>query len=152
MEEFGPKINAFMQQRMQAKYTRDAAANRATGTDYLAKAATVEGAVKTESGLVYQELVIGTGPAPGKQDTVRVNYRGSLVDGTVFDDSYSRGTPLVRQVTGLIPGWQEGLAKMRVGGKARLVVPPELAYGDRPMGSIPPGSTLVFELELLGIE
>jgi FKBP-type peptidyl-prolyl cis-trans isomerase FkpA len=152
MEEFGPKINALMQQRMQAKYSREAGDNRKTGADYLEKAAAVEGAVKTASGLVYQDLVVGTGAVPTLQDTVRVHYRGSLVDGTVFDDSQSRGAPLVRQASGLIPGWQEGLTRMRVGGKARLVIPPELGYGDRPAGSIPPGSTLIFELELLGIE
>jgi len=152
MDEFGPKINAFMQQRMQAKFTREAAANKASGKEYLDKAAAAEGAVRTATGLVYQELVLGTGRAPTPTDTVQVHYRGSLVDGTVFDDSHTRGTPLVRQLSGLVPGWQEGLAMMRVGGKARLVVPPELGYGDRPAGSIPPGSTLIFELELLGVK
>jgi len=152
LEEYGPKLNEFLQQRAQARWTRQAEANRTAGTAYLEEAARAEGAVRTPSGLVYQDLVLGTGAVPQPASTVRVHYRGSLVDGTVFDDSHERNSPVVQRLDGFIAGWQEGLARMRAGGKARLVIPPELAYGDRPVGSIPPGSTLVFELELLDVQ
>ena len=152
VDQFGPKLSAYMQQRTRKKWEREAAENKAAEKDFLDKAATAEGAVRTASGLVYQETVLGTGDQPSATDTVRVHYRGSLVDGTVFDSSIDRGQPIVRQVSGFIPGWQEALTMMRVGGKAHLVVPPDLAYGDRQVGIIPPGSTLVFDLELLGIQ
>jgi FKBP-type peptidyl-prolyl cis-trans isomerase FkpA len=152
MDEYGPKLNDYLQQRTQARWAQDAADQKGSGADYLAQAAAAEGAVTTESGLVYTELVLGTGETPGADATVRVHYHGTLVDGTVFSSSLEQGEPIVSKVSGLIPGWQEGLKLIRVGGKARLVIPPELAYGDRPVGEIPPGSTLIFELELLGIE
>jgi FKBP-type peptidyl-prolyl cis-trans isomerase FkpA len=119
---------------------------------YLDKAAAEPGATRTSSGLVYRELKTGTGASPTASDTVKVNYRGTLVDGTEFDSSYKRNEPLQFPLNRVIPCWTEGVQKMKVGGKSRLVCPSAIAYGDQ--GSppaIPGGATLVFEVELLGI-
>jgi FKBP-type peptidyl-prolyl cis-trans isomerase FkpA len=119
---------------------------------FLDKAAAEPGATRTASGLVYRELTAGTGPSPKASDTVTVNYRGTLVDGTEFDSSYARHQPLQFPLSQVIPCWTEGVQKMKVGGKSRLVCPASIAYGDQ--GSpptIPGGATLVFEVELLGI-
>lgn len=111
-----------------------------------------EDVVVTESGLQMQVIDEGTGPSPDADDKVKVHYRGTLIDSTVFDDSYSRGQPAVFQVNQVIPGWSEGLQKMKVGGKYRLVIPPELGYGERGAGrDIGPNETLVFEVELIDI-
>jgi FKBP-type peptidyl-prolyl cis-trans isomerase FkpA len=119
---------------------------------YLEKAAAEPGATKTASGLVYRELRAGTGASPQAADTVKVNYRGALVNGTEFDSSYKRNEPAEFPLNRVIPCWTEGVQKMRVGGKSQLVCPSKLAYGDE--GSpptIPARATLVFEIELLGI-
>jgi FKBP-type peptidyl-prolyl cis-trans isomerase FkpA len=119
---------------------------------YLDKAAAEPGAVKTASGLVYREMRAGTGPSPSVTDTVKVNYRGTLVDGTEFDSSYKRNEPISFPLNGVIPCWTEGVQKMKVGGKSQLVCPSSIAYGDQghpPV--IPGGATLIFEVELLGI-
>jgi FKBP-type peptidyl-prolyl cis-trans isomerase FkpA len=124
----------------------------ASGQAYLDKAAAEPGAVKTASGLVYRELRAGTGASPTASDTVKVNYRGTLVDGTEFDSSYKRNEPISFPLNGVIPCWTEGVQKMKVGGKSQLVCPSSIAYEDR--GSppvIPGGATLIFEVELLGI-
>lgn len=152
MEEYGPRLNAYLQNLSEAHWAAEATAQKEVGSAYLEAAAAEEGAIRTESGMVYQELVAGTGPTPSMNDSVRVHFHGKLTDGTVFSSSVEHGEPIVHAVSGFIPGWQEGLSMMRVGGKARLILPPELAYGDRPVGEIPAGSTLIFELELLGIE
>ncbi len=118
----------------------------------LAKAAAEPGAVKTASGLVYKELKAGNGGSPSASDTVKVNYRGTLPDGTEFDSSYKRNEPAQFPLNRVIPCWTEGVQMMKVGGKARLTCPAAIAYGDA--GSppvIPPGATLIFEIELLGI-
>ena len=119
---------------------------------YLDKAAAEPGAVKTASGLVYRELTPGTGASPKPSDTVKVHYRGTLEDGTEFDSSYKRNEPISFPLSGVIPCWTEGVQKMKVGGKSRLVCPSAIAYGDsgRPP-VIPGGATLIFEVELLGI-
>ena len=119
---------------------------------FLDKAAAEPGAVKTASGLVYHETEAGTGAAPKATDTVKVHYRGTLIDGTEFDSSYKRNEPAEFPLNRVIPCWTEGVQKMKVGGKARLVCPASIAYGD--VGSppvIPGGATLVFEIELLGV-
>lgn len=152
MEVYGPKLNEYLQQRLGQATARQAERERTKGRAFLEQAAAEVGAVRTESGLVYRELRLGTGPSPKLTDKVRVHYQGSLIDGRVFDSSVQRGEPAVFPLSDVIRGWQEGVQRMRVGGKARLVIPPELAYGDQQVGSIPPGSTLVFEVELLGIE
>ena len=105
-----------------------------------------------ESGLQYEVLVEGSGPKPSAEDTVVTHYHGTLTDGTVFDSSVERGSPASFPVNRVIPGWTEALQLMGVGSKWRLVIPPELAYGERGAGgAIPPNSTLVFEVELLEI-
>jgi FKBP-type peptidyl-prolyl cis-trans isomerase FkpA len=119
---------------------------------YLDKAAAEPGATRTASGLIYSELKPGTGASPKATDTVKVHYRGTLVDGTVFDSSYTRNEPAEFPLNQVIRCWTEGVQKMKVGGKSKLVCPANIAYGDR--GSppqIPGGATLVFEIELLGI-
>lgn len=105
----------------------------------------------TASGLKYLVLKEGTGPSPSASDIVRVNYRGTLLDGTEFDSSYKRGKPLEFKLSRVISCWTEGVQLMKVGGKARLTCPPELAYGARGAGVVPPNATLQFEVELVAI-
>ena len=119
---------------------------------YLEKAAAEQGAVKTDSGLVYRDLRVGSGGSPKASDTVTVNYRGTLVDGTEFDSSYKRNEPASFPLSQVIPCWTEGVQKMKVGGKAQLVCPASIAYGaGGSPPTIPPGATLIFEVELLRI-
>lgn len=147
LAEWGPKIQGLLQQRT----SRIAERQKATSAAYIDKVATEPGAEKTPSGLVYREITPGTGPSPKATDTVKVHYRGTLVNGTEFDSSYKRNEPAEFALNGVIPCWTEGVQKMRVGGKARLVCPSNLAYGDRGRPSIPGGSALIFEIELLEI-
>ena len=120
---------------------------------FLDREAAKEGAVRTESGLIYQELKGGYGPQPGAKDRVTVHYKGMFVDGEVFDSSYERGRPSTLSLKRVIPGWTEGLQMMKGGGQARLVIPPELAYGKKGKpGSIPSCATLIFEIELYEIK
>ena len=120
--------------------------------DFLAKAAAEEGAIQTESGLVYKVLKSGYGPKPEAGDRVTVHYKGMLADGTVFDSSLDR-SPARLPLEQVIPGWAEGLQMMKGGGMARLVVPPHLGYGRKGrLPKIPSCAVLVFEIELLGIE
>lgn len=121
------------------------------GEEYAAKAAKEKGAVKTASGLIYKELKAGAGESPKPTDEVKVHYKGTLIDGTEFDSSYKRGEPATFPLNGVIPCWTEGVQKMKVGGKAQLVCPSSIAYGDRGRPSIPGGATLVFEVELIEI-
>ena len=117
-------------------------------------AAAVPGAVKTSSGLIFKTVTPGTGASPKATDTVSVHYHGTLPDGKVFDSSVQRGQPAEFALNQVIPCWTEGVQRMKVGEKARLVCPAEIAYADTgtPDGTIPPGATLVFEVELLGIK
>ena len=147
IDEWGPKIEAFASARGERVVAREKAAS----AGYLTKAATEPGAVRTASGLIYRELSAGTGPAPAADAAVRVHYRGTLINGTEFDSSYRRNEAAQFPLRGVIPCWTEGVQKMNVGGKARLVCPSDLAYGDEGRPSIPGGATLVFEIELLEI-
>lgn len=122
------------------------------GEKYLAENALKEGVVITESGLQYEVLKEGKGKRPAATDKVKVHYHGTLIDGTVFDSSVERGEPITFGLNQVIPGWTEGVQLMTVGSKYRFVIPQELAYGSRAAGQIPPYSTLIFEVELLGIE
>jgi FKBP-type peptidyl-prolyl cis-trans isomerase FkpA len=119
--------------------------------EYIATMAAEKGAVTTETGLIYLELVAGDGAQPNATSTVTANYRGTLRDGTEFDNSYTRGEPLTIPLNRVIPCWTEGIAMMKVGGKSKLTCPSNIAYGDKQSGPIPPGSALTFEVELLGI-
>ena len=127
--------------------------NLAEGEAFLAANAEKEGVVTLPSGLQYQVLSEGEGDPPAATDTVTVQYRGALIDGTEFDSSYGRGEPTTFPLNRVIPGWTEGLQLMRPGATYRLFVPPELAYGERGAGSkIGPNSALVFEIELLSVQ
>ena len=118
----------------------------------IAAAAKEEGAVSTPSGLVYRSLKDGTGASPTASDTVKVHYRGTFPDGKEFDSSYKRGQPIEFPLSGVIKCWTEGVQRVKVGGKAKLTCPAAIAYGERGAGGvIPPNATLVFEVELLGI-
>lgn len=124
----------------------------AVGAQFLAENAQKTGVNTTESGLQYEVLVAGEGQIPAREDKVRVHYTGTLIDGTVFDSSVKRGQPAEFPVNGVIAGWIEALSMMPVGSKWRSTIPHNLAYGERGAGaSIPPFSTLVFEVELLAI-
>ncbi len=123
------------------------------GAAYAQKAAAEPNARRMPSGFVYQELVAGTGEQPTAADTVTVHYKGTLVDGTEFDSSYKRNAPASFPLSGVIRCWTEGVALMKVGGKAKLVCPFDLAYGERGRPPrIPGGATLVFEVELLEVK
>lgn len=141
-------------QETKMKYNQQVKIQKLTkaGKDFLAENAKKPGIMTTPSGLQYQVLKQGDGVVPQKTDKVKVNYEGKLIDGTVFDSSYQRGEPAVFGLNQVIKGWTEGLALMPVGSKWRLFIPQELGYGERQAGKIPPYSTLIFDVELLGIE
>jgi FKBP-type peptidyl-prolyl cis-trans isomerase FklB len=140
-----------MAQAAQAKAHEASAPARKEGEAFLAANKSKEGVVTLPSGLQYKILTAGTGPKPTTSDTVNCNYRGTLIDGTEFDSSYKRGQPISFPVTGVIKGWTEALQLMPVGSKWQLFIPSDLAYGDPGRPGIPPGATLVFEVELLSI-
>ncbi len=148
LSTYGPKIQALQRTRLAAVAEKE----KKAGETYLAKAATEKGAEKLPSGIVLIPLTPGTGPTPQATDKVKVHYHGTLTDGTVFDSSVERKEPATFALNSVIKCWTEGLQHMKVGEKARLVCPPDTAYGDR--GAPPrikPGATLVFEVQLLEI-
>jgi FKBP-type peptidyl-prolyl cis-trans isomerase FkpA/FKBP-type peptidyl-prolyl cis-trans isomerase FklB len=148
LQTYGPKINQLRQTRLASA----AAAEKKASEGFLTKAASEKGAKKTASGLVYVEEKAGTGDAPKPTDTVKVHYTGKLTDGTVFDSSVQRGEPATFPLNGVIKCWTEGVQMMKVGGKAKLVCPSDIAYGDQGHPpQIKPGATLVFDVELLEI-
>lgn len=148
MEEFGPKIQTFAASRAGRSAAREKEASKA----FVEQAANEPGAQVFESGLVYTEIKAGDGASPTATDRVRVHYHGTLRDGTVFDSSVDRGEPIEFGLNQVIACWTEGVQKIKVGGKAKLVCPSEIAYGDTPRPpKIPGGATLVFEVELLDI-
>jgi FKBP-type peptidyl-prolyl cis-trans isomerase FkpA len=148
MQVYGPKIQELAEQRLSAAVQ----AEKTASAEFLAKMAKEKGAQKTESGLVYIPIKVGTGASPTPEDKVKVHYQGTLRDGTVFDSSIQRGEPVSFPLGGVIACWTEGVQKMKVGGKSKLVCPSDLAYGDQGHGPIPGGAALVFEVELLAIE
>jgi FKBP-type peptidyl-prolyl cis-trans isomerase FklB len=153
------ELQAAMTQFQQAQQQREeetsnviAEANKKEGKVYMQENAKKEGVVTTASGLQYKQLVVGNGPKPTATDTVTVNYRGTLLDGTVFDSSYDRGKPVSFPISGVIPGWTEALQLMPVGSKWELIIPSDLAYGPGGVSrEIGPNATLKFEVELLKI-
>ncbi len=144
-----PKLQELYKTRMEASAKKE----KEAGAAFLAKAAAEKGAVKTASGLVYRETQAGTGASPKPEDVVKVHYEGKFPSGKVFDSSIERKEPATFPLNGVIPCWTEGVGMMKVGGKAQIVCPPDLAYGDqgRPP-QMPGGATLVFNVELLAIE
>ncbi|MCX6229935.1 MAG: FKBP-type peptidyl-prolyl cis-trans isomerase [Bacteroidetes bacterium] len=122
------------------------------GTEFLAKNKTADGVKVTASGLQYKVVKEGSGEHPKATDKVKVHYHGTLIDGTVFDSSVQRGEPISFGLNQVIPGWTEGVQLMTPGSKYIFYIPSNLAYGDREAGKIPPGSTLIFEVELFSIE
>ena len=126
--------------------------SKAEGEKYLADNANKEGVMVTESGLQYEVMSEGEGAKPVATDVVKVHYKGTLLDGTEFDSSYSRNEPTTFPLNRVIPGWTEGLQLMPVGSKYKFTIPSDLAYGDRDLGKIPANSTLIFEVELLEIQ
>lgn len=148
VKEFYPKFQALARDRVVA----NAGAEKKLGQEYAEKAAKEKGATKTASGIVIQEIKAGTGEMPKATDKVKVHYTGTLIDGTVFDSSVQRNQPATFPLSGVVKCWTEGLQQIKVGGKAKLICPSDLAYGDqgRPP-QIKPGATLVFEVELLEI-
>jgi FKBP-type peptidyl-prolyl cis-trans isomerase FkpA len=147
LDEWGPKIQGLVTVRTARLVVRQKEQSAA----YLTKAAAGAGAVKTESGIIFTEATAGTGASPTATDRVKVHYRGTLIDGTEFDSSYARNEPAEFPLNGVIRCWTEGVQRMKTGGKARLVCPSDLAYGDRGNDAIPGGSALIFEIELLDI-
>lgn len=140
------------QAKQQEAMAKAAEENKQEGETYLAENAQKEGVTTTESGLQYREITSGDGASPTEEDQVTVHYTGRLIDGTVFDSSVERGQPATFPVTGVIPGWVEALQLMQVGDKWEITVPSEMAYGaGGTSGPIGPNETLIFEVELLGI-
>jgi FKBP-type peptidyl-prolyl cis-trans isomerase FkpA/FKBP-type peptidyl-prolyl cis-trans isomerase FklB len=148
LNTYGPKIDTMAQARIAA----GAEVEKKNSAAFLQKAAAEPGAQKTTTGMIYKVITPGTGESPKATDKVKVNYEGTLIDGTVFDSSIKRGTPQEVNMTQVIPCWVEALQLMKVGGKSKIVCPSEIGYGDRGRGAaIKPGATLVFEIELLEI-
>lgn len=153
--EEAANLSKSFQEKMRAKAAArikaDAAKNKSEGEAFLAANKGKSGVKVTESGLQYKVERQGNGPKPKATDTVKVNYEGSLLDGTVFDSSYKRGEPTTFPLNGVVPGWSEAVQLMPVGSKYTIWIPSDLAYGDKPAGPIGPNSTLKFTVELLEI-
>ncbi|HZI07209.1 MAG TPA: FKBP-type peptidyl-prolyl cis-trans isomerase [Archangium sp.] len=148
IQAFGPKLPELARTRSTARAEKE----KENSKSFLEQAAKEKGAARTESGLIYTSLTEGTGAQPSATDIVKVHYRGTLPDGKEFDSSHKRGEPAQFPLNGVIKCWTEGVQKMKVGGKAKLVCPSDLAYGDRGTPGIPGGSALVFEVELLDVQ
>lgn len=148
LQTFETRVKTAAQQKME----KDASENEAKGKSYRDAFAKEKGVKTSKSGLLYKVEKAGTGETPKDSDTVVVNYKGTLIDGKEFDNSYTRGEPLSFRLDGVIPGWTEGLKNIKKGGKIQLVIPPDLAYGKTGVPGIPANSTLVFDVELLDIK
>jgi len=149
IDEYGPRMQEFMQAKVSARANQEGLESAA----FLEQQAAMEGAVRTDSGIVITEIEAGDGESPTAADVVMVHYHGTLRDGTVFDSSVERGQPATFPLGNVIPCWTEGVQTIQVGGKSRLVCPPNLAYGPSPPpgSGIPPNAALIFEVELLDI-
>ncbi|MBL9188933.1 MAG: FKBP-type peptidyl-prolyl cis-trans isomerase [Opitutaceae bacterium] len=152
LEKIGPAMDEFMQKRQSAYLAKLKTKNESANAAYFTKLKENKAVVALPSGLHYEIVKEGTGPAPKPTDTVKVHYIGRLLDGTEFDSSIKRNEPAEFSLDQVIPGWTEGIQKVTKGGKIKLYVPPALGYGDQGNSGIPPGSTLVFEVDLLDIK
>jgi FKBP-type peptidyl-prolyl cis-trans isomerase FkpA len=154
IEAYASKFDGFARARAAANNAAVAASTKQGSEAFRAAAAKEAGAQSHPSGLIYRTLKAGSGASPQATDVVKVHYHGTLPDGKVFDSSIQRGEPVEFPLNQVIPCWTEAVQRMKVGEKARLVCPSQIAYGDggTPDGTIPPGATLVFEVELLGIK
>ena len=154
-KEAGETMDAFQKEmfaKQQAKRNKLGEKNKKEGEEFLAKNKKKKGVKTTKSGLQYKVIEKGKGKTPTATDSVTVNYRGTLIDGTEFDSSYKRGQPATFQVGGVIKGWTEALQLMKEGAKWQLFIPSDLAYGERGAGrDIGPNSTLIFEVELISV-
>jgi FKBP-type peptidyl-prolyl cis-trans isomerase FkpA len=148
LDVYGPQIQSLAEERMSAGANEEKAASEA----WVAEQAVLPGAERSATGVVIIPMTEGTGANPTATSTVRVHYHGTLRDGSVFDSSVQRGEPISFPLNGVISCWTEGVQKIKVGGKAKLVCPADTAYGDQGSGSIPGGAALAFEVELLAIE
>jgi FKBP-type peptidyl-prolyl cis-trans isomerase FkpA len=148
LDVYGPRIQSLMQERMMA----GAVAEKQASDAWVAEQAGQPGAERSASGVVVIPMTEGTGANPTADSTVRVHYHGTLRDGTVFDSSVQRNEPISFPLSGVIACWTEGVQKIKVGGKSKLLCPSDTAYGDQGSGSIPGGAALAFEVELLAIE
>jgi FKBP-type peptidyl-prolyl cis-trans isomerase FklB len=148
VSEIQSRVVAARQKEMQELADK----NLSEGKAFLEANGKKEGVKILSSGLQYKVLAEGSGKTPKATDEVTVNYRGTLIDGTEFDSSYGRGKPLTVKVNGVIRGWSEALQLMKAGSKWQLFIPPDLAYGERGMGRIPPNSTLIFDVELISVK
>jgi FKBP-type peptidyl-prolyl cis-trans isomerase len=149
IQKIGPAMSEYVEKKQNAILERLRAKNMAETTQFFEKLRTNKNVVETRDGLRYEILSPGSAEMPKPTDRVKVNYTGTLTDGTVFDSSERQGKPMDFDLRQMIPGWIEGLQKIGKGGKIRLYVPPQLAYGDRGSMGIPPGATLIFEVELV---
>ena len=152
LEKIGPAMDEFMQKKQGTYLGKLKEQNVVAATAFFAKLKENKAIQELTSGLRYEIIKQGDGPAPKPTETVKVHYTGTLIDGTVFDSSVQRGEPAEFPLDQVIAGWTEGIQKVNKGGKIKLYVPPNLAYGDDGRPGIPPGSTLIFEVELLDIK
>jgi FKBP-type peptidyl-prolyl cis-trans isomerase len=155
LDEYGPRIQLLIQERQQADLERAqaiAVAEKQASDAWVAEQAALPGAQRSASGVVIIPITEGTGANPTADSKVKVHYHGTLRDGTVFDSSVQRGEPVSFPLGNVISCWTEGVQKIKVGGKSKLICPSDTAYGDQGSGSIPGGAALAFEVELLAIE
>ena len=153
-EQAMEKINAAfvaMQSKADERMQAEGVTNQAESEAFLAENSMKSGVVTTPSGLQYEVVTEGSGEKPGAYDNVKVHYEGKLINGTVFDSSYERGEPIEFNLSGVIPGWTEGVQLMSVGSTYNFVIPSDLAYGPGGSGPIPPNAALIFKVELLDI-
>jgi FKBP-type peptidyl-prolyl cis-trans isomerase len=152
LEKIGPAMDEFIKKKQNEYLAKLKIKGLADSAVFLTEIKKKAGVTVLPSGLCYEIAAPGTGPAPKPTDTVTVNYTGALIDGTVFDSSVARNEPVSFPLSQMIPGWVEGLQKIAKGGKIRLYIPPDLAFGDDPRPGIPPSSTLIFDVEILDIK